>query len=98
MERRFEVRLERLMDDAVLNPEVFRGMLGRLERFVDPFVERLKRCEQRQHAWEYIAGLLSDVERKNAESIAYHFPRRAMTRWRWIVNGAGVWGRLTIAR
>jgi len=72
MERRFEVRLERLMDDAVLNPEVFRGMLGRLERFVDPFVERLKRCEQRQHAWEYIAGLLSDVERKNAESIAYH--------------------------
>lgn len=72
MERRFEVRLERLMDDAVLNPEVFRGMLGRLERFVDPFVERLKRCEQRQHAWEYVAGLLSDVERKNAESIAYH--------------------------
>jgi SRSO17 transposase len=72
MERRFEVRLERLMDDAVLNPEVFRGMLGRLERFVDPFVERLKRCEQRQHAKEYVAGLLSDVERKNAESIAYH--------------------------
>jgi len=72
MERRFEVRLERLMHDAVLNPEVFRGMLGRLERFVDPFVERLKRCEQRQHAWEYVAGLLSDVERKNAESIAYH--------------------------
>jgi SRSO17 transposase len=72
MERRFEVRLERLMDDAVLNPEVIRGMLGHLERFVDPFVARLKRCEQRQHAWEYVAGLLSDVERKNAESIAYH--------------------------
>jgi SRSO17 transposase len=72
MERRFEVRLERLMEDAVLNPELFRGMLGRLERFVDPFVERLKRCKQRQHAWEYVAGLLSDVERKNAESIAYH--------------------------
>jgi len=72
MERRFEVRLERLMDDAVLDPEVFRGMLGRLERFVDPFAARLKRCEQRQHAWEYIAGLLSDAERKNAESIAYH--------------------------
>ena len=72
MERRFEVRLERLMDDAVLDPEVFRGMLGRLECFVDLFAARLKRCEQRQHAWEYIAGLLSDVERKNAESIAYH--------------------------
>jgi len=72
MERRFEVRLEQLMDYAVLDPEVFRGMLGRLECFVDPFATRLKRCEQRQHAWEYIAGLLSDVERKNAESIAYH--------------------------
>jgi SRSO17 transposase len=67
--------LERLMDDAVLDPEVFRGMLGRLECFVDPFAERLKRCEQRQHAWEYIAGLLSDVERKNVESIAYHHDR-----------------------
>jgi SRSO17 transposase len=72
MERRFEVRLERLMDDAVVEPEVFRGMLGRLERFVDPFAERLRRCEQRRHAWEYIAGLLSDVTRKNMESIAYH--------------------------
>ena len=43
--------------------------VGRLERFVDPFLKRLKRCEQRQHAKEYVAGLLSDVERKNAESI-----------------------------
>jgi SRSO17 transposase len=60
------------MDDAVLDTEVFRGMVGRLERFVDPFVEQLKRSERRQHAWEYVAGPLSDVERKNAESIAYH--------------------------
>jgi len=36
-----------------------------------PFVTRLRRSERREHAQVYVAGLLSDLERKNVESIAY---------------------------
>jgi SRSO17 transposase len=71
MERRFEVRLEELLDDAVLDVRVPTGMLDRLERFVEPFAETLMSPEQGRHAWEYVAGLFSDVKRKNAETIAY---------------------------
>jgi SRSO17 transposase len=71
MERRFEVRLQELLDDAVLQPGVTRGMLERLERFVEPFAGVLRSAEQGRHAWEYMAGLFSDVKRKNAETIAY---------------------------
>jgi SRSO17 transposase len=77
MERRFEVRLGELLADAEVNPEVFAGMLARIERFVEPFAAALVRCEQRRHVAEYVAGLLSNVDRKNAESIAYlHDQRR----------------------
>ena len=71
MERRFEVRLQELLDDAVLDPGVTRGMLERLERFVKPFVGVLRSAEQGRPAREYMAGLFSDVKRKNAETIAY---------------------------
>ena len=71
MERRFEVRLEELLDDAVLDPRVTAGMLKRLERFVNPFADSLMSPEQGRHAWEYVAGLFSDMKRKNAETIAY---------------------------
>jgi len=39
--------------------------------FVDPFVEHLLGPEQRRHASEYITGLISKLERKTAEGIAY---------------------------
>lgn len=71
MERRFEVRLEELLDDAVLDVRIPEGMLDRLERFVAPFAGCLVSSEQRRHLWEYVAGLFSDVKRKNAETIAY---------------------------
>jgi SRSO17 transposase len=71
MERRFEVRLEELLDDAVLDVRIPEGMLDRLERFVVPFASCLVSNEQRRHLWEYVAGLFSDVKRKNAETIAY---------------------------
>jgi SRSO17 transposase len=71
MERRFELRLKELLEDAVLDPRIPEGMLDRLERFVRPFAASLMSDEQRQHAWEYVAGLFSDVKRKNAETIAY---------------------------
>jgi SRSO17 transposase len=46
-------------------------MMDRLDRFAEPFAARLRRPEQRKHAQSYLRGLLSDVERKNAETIAY---------------------------
>ena len=72
MERRFEVRLRELLDEAVVSPEQVRGLLGRLERFVEPFAACLVRSKQRELAQQYVAGLVSQVERKNVESIAYH--------------------------
>jgi len=72
MERRYEVRLQELLDDAVIDPEQVRGMLARLERFVEPFAACLVRSKQRILTRQYVAGLVSQVERKNVESIAYH--------------------------
>jgi SRSO17 transposase len=71
MDRRFRVRLEELLDDAVVEPQVLRGMLPRLKRFLEPFVVALDTAAQRTHAHHYIAGLVSDLPRKNAEGIAY---------------------------
>ncbi len=72
MERRFAGRLEELLDDTTVNPAVLRDMLPRLERFVEPFAALLVTTEQRTHLHEYVAGLVSNVKRKNVESIAYH--------------------------
>jgi len=71
MERRFELRLEELLEDAVLDPRIPHGMLDRLERFVKPFAAIVESTEQQRHLWEYVGGLFSDVKRKNAETIAY---------------------------
>jgi SRSO17 transposase len=72
MERRFEARLEELLAGAEVDPRIPRGMLNRLERFAEPFAALLKEDEQQRHTWEYVAGLVSDVKRKNVEAIAYH--------------------------
>jgi SRSO17 transposase len=47
--------------------------MPRLERFMEPFVESFVRREQVEHAHTFVQGLLSDLEHKNAESIAYRF-------------------------
>jgi SRSO17 transposase len=71
MERRFEVRLEELLEDAVLDARIPEGMLDRLERFAKPFAAIMESTAQQRHLWEYMAGLFSDVKRKNTETIAY---------------------------
>jgi SRSO17 transposase len=71
MERRFRVRLDEVLADAVVEPVVLRGMLSRLECFLEPFVASLETAERRTHARHYVAGLVSDLDRKNAEGIAY---------------------------
>ena len=71
MERRFERRREEVLADCQVPPAVFNGMMERLLTFAAPYVQRLCRPEQREHARTYLQGLLSDLQRKNAEAIAY---------------------------
>jgi SRSO17 transposase len=71
MSRRFAARREELLADAEVAPQILHGVLSRLERFLDPFVTSVQRSEQGQHARHYVAGLVSSLEYKNVESIAY---------------------------
>ncbi len=71
MERRFAVRLEELMKDAEVKPEALEGILERLKKFIQPFAATLGPAAQRDHLEEYVAGLVSNIQRKNIESIAY---------------------------
>jgi SRSO17 transposase len=71
MEPRFQRRKEQLLADSQVPPTLFRGVMSRLESFARPFVASLPSPESRRHTHTYLGGLLSDLERKNAESIAY---------------------------
>ncbi len=71
MERRFQVRLDELLDDAQVRPSLLRGVLPRLASFLQPFVEVLRTPEQQTNAQQYVQGLLSDLDSKDVESIAY---------------------------
>src|SRR5437899_13002927 len=71
MQKRFRVRLGELIEDAEVPPGLLRGALPRLEAFLRPFVEALVSPEQRTNAQQYVQGLLSDLDSKDAESIAY---------------------------
>ncbi len=71
MERRYEVRLAQMLAQAEVSPELMRGLLKRLEKFAEPFAESLAHSQQRRHATEYMTGLLSKLDRKTGEAIAY---------------------------
>jgi SRSO17 transposase len=71
MERRYELRLEQMLAQTEVSPELMRGLLERLETFVEPFARSLDQPEQRRHAAEYMTGLLSKLPRKSGEAIAY---------------------------
>jgi SRSO17 transposase len=71
MERRFQVRLEELLGDAEVLPGLLRGVLPRLESFLQPFLQSLLSPEQQTNAHLYVQGLLSDLDSKDVESIAY---------------------------
>lgn len=83
MERRFEIQKQKILKEADIKPQVFNGMLKRLEQFVKPFIASLGRREPKENANIYISGLLSDLGRKNVESIAYRYDRdrRALQRF-----------------
>ena len=71
MHWRYRLRKQQLLDECEVPPEVFRGGIERLAEFSRPFAECLARREQKDHARTYLAGLVSDLEHKTAESIAY---------------------------
>lgn len=73
--RKVELAAECEMDAAVLEEAA-----GRLGEFMQPFVESFSRRLQGGHAGRMVQGLCSDLEAKNAESIAYLFglDRKAM--------------------
>ena len=83
MEGRFEVRREELLALAQVSVEDWDGVTERLEAFVQPFVAALnetaqqqqqqqqRQRRQRRHFVESASGLLSNLERKTGEGIAY---------------------------
>lgn len=71
MERRFRIRLDELLKDAEVRPSLLKGVVPRLESFLQPFVKALESPEQRTNARHYVQGLLSDLGSKDIESIAY---------------------------
>src|SRR6516162_2606897 len=71
MERRFDSRLNEMLDQAQVPIAVLRGVFPRLERFVEPFAATLPGPEHQRHAAEYVTGLISKLERKTGEGIAY---------------------------
>lgn len=85
MEAKYEARKQELLEECTIAPQVIDRALPRLECFMKPFVEHLFRTEQVEHAHTFVQGLLSDLEHKNVESIAYRFGEDRMP-LQWFVG------------
>jgi SRSO17 transposase len=90
MEPRFRTRLDELLGDAEIRPGLLRGVLSRLEAFLEPFTKSLLSAERRTNARHYVQGLLSDLPSKDAESIAYLHDRQRQGLQKFI--GQADWG------
>ena len=73
MEARYAFRKTQLLDECQVAPEIFEQVIPRLYTFMEPFVKTFHGQVAEQHAKTYVCGLVSDIERKNVESIAYRF-------------------------
>ena len=71
MQRRYELRLEQMLAQAEVSPELMKGLFDRLDTFIEPFAASLDHPERRRHAAQYMTGLLSELPRKSSEAIAY---------------------------
>jgi SRSO17 transposase len=89
MDRRYDARLKEMLAQAEVPVEAVKGFLSRLEAFVVPFATSLTSDEQRRHALEYLTGLLSKLEHKTAEGIAYLHDRERQGLQKFI--GASSW-------
>lgn len=73
MEAKYEARKQELLEECTGSAWVFDRVMPRLEKFMEPFVDNLVRREQCEHACTLVQGLLSDLQRKNVESIRTGF-------------------------
>ena len=86
MEARYTIRKHQLLAECQVAPEIFEQVIPRLSTFMTPFVKIFQGQVAEQHANTYVCGLLSNLERKNVESIAYRFghsrlPLQAFIGW-----------------
>ncbi len=86
MDARYVFRKSQLLAECQVAPEIFEQVIPRLYTFMEPFVTIFQGQAADQHAKTSICGLLSNVERKNVESIAYRFgqsrlPLQAFIGW-----------------
>src|SRR5215510_10693818 len=63
-------RQEALLRDCLVSPSVFESMVDRLCDFVMPYQHALETEAGKRHLHLYLVGLLSHLDRKNAEKIA----------------------------
>ena len=87
--KEFEARKKELVNECDVATQVWDRVMPRLERFMEPFVDSLVRREQIEHAGTFVRGLLSDLEHKNTESIAYRFGQERMP-LQWFI-GVSPW-------
>ena len=85
MASEFETRKQQLLEECEVKGKLFSGVLPRLQAFRKPFVQSLVRKEQVDHAETLVRGLLSEIEDKNVESIAYYFGQERMP-LQWFVG------------
>lgn len=84
MEAEYATRRQQLLEECQVAPEIFDQVMARLATFMVPFVSTFRRQEPSAHAHTYVRGLLSEVERKNVESIAYRFGQDRLPLQRFI--------------
>src|SRR6266478_5018009 len=84
MEAEYATRKQQLLEECHVPPQLFDQVMPRLEAFMAPFVATFCRQEPSAHAHTSVRGLLSDVERKNVESIAYRFGQDRLPLQRFI--------------
>src|SRR5262249_11977629 len=63
-------RRKEVLSDCLVSPDVFTQMVERLGEFVIPYQHPLETAASGCHVHRYLQGLLSPLERKNAEKIA----------------------------
>lgn len=78
-----------LLEEATVQPEALRGCRRRLTRFLQRYLPLFYRKEQRANAAVVIRGLLSDLQRKTCEPVAYREGRQRKPIQFFV--GAGKW-------
>ena len=76
MEPEFAARKREITQDAKIKKGSLAGASHRLVSFLQPYFASLPRSETRENAMIFTRGLISDLARKNTESIAYRFGRK----------------------